>query len=60
MDTVKAMEDYVYVVIHILNILGVLLNIIIWRHRKLARLLIYYECIMQLTHALVPYQYGEF
>ena len=30
-NTVQALEPYVVVVIHILNVLGVLLNIVIWR-----------------------------
>ena len=60
METVESFKPYVVAMIHTLNVLGVVLNILIWRYRKLSRVLIYYECVMQLTHALVPYQYGEF
>ena len=40
-------------------IFGVLLDLIVWRHRHLAFLMLYYELVMVTTMSFMPYDIGK-
>ena len=42
-----------------LLVVGVLLDLLAWKYRKLARFIIYYELIMNLLMSFVPINLGE-
>ena len=40
--------------------LGVILDILIWRRRRLAKWLFYYELLSILSQGFVPFNFGDF
>ena len=43
-----------------LIVLGVVLDILVWRRRHLGYLIIYYELVNILSQAIVPFDFGTF
>ena len=39
---------------------GVLLDLLVWRRRKYASWIIYYECVVTIISAFVPFDYGSY
>ena len=53
------LEDPIDNAITALITTGTLLNLLSWRKRSLASLLIYFELVYNSVHALRPYDYGD-
>lgn len=56
---VDSTESAIKMAIVCLIAIGVFLDFLIWKKRKLAILLIYYELVFMILHGLVPYNYGK-
>ena len=60
-DFVDETEAYVKFAIITLLPIGILLDVLIWRWRKLANVLLYYELVSSFVlHGFVPYDFGDF
>ena len=57
-EFVKNSESIVKICLITSTVLGGLLDMLIWKHRKFAIAIFYYECIVLLVHGFVPYDYG--
>ena len=55
-----ATEPYVRIAIIALIIIGMIVDIVIYKHRKYANWLIYFELVSTLVQGLVPFNYGDF
>ena len=56
---VDSSEEAVKITILCFIAVGVFLDFLIWKKRKLAMSLMYYELVYMLLHGLVPYDYGK-
>ena len=59
-EFVEESEPYVKVAIFTLLAVGFLLGVLVWRRRKFASLLLYYELVFILVNCLAPLDYGDF
>ena len=59
-ENVEALRPFVEISLLGMTILGVIIDIAAFKYRKLANVLIYYEIVMNIIHALIPYNYGDF
>ena len=59
-DLVEQSKEYVKIMMVTMIPLGVILDVLAWRYRKLATLIVYYECFNALIQSFVPYDYGRF
>ena len=59
-EFVSATETYVKIAIYALIVLGVLLDIVVWKQRRFASWLLYYECVSFIVQGFVPFDYGNF
>ena len=56
----SAIEPYVKIAIFVLILIGVLVDIILYKHRKYANYLLYYELVSTIVQGFVPFNYGDF
>ena len=54
----KSSESVVKICLVASSVLGGLIDLLVWKHRKFAMAIFYYECIVLLIHGFVPYDYG--
>ena len=58
-ERVDLLEPYVKGAVIGMVALGVLLDILVWKKRNFARVLIYYELASNMLQTLVPFDYGD-
>ena len=58
-DRVRSVQSANSVALISLTILGAILNIIVYKKREVAGILIYYEALYVMLVCLVPYDYGD-
>ena len=59
-EFVTATKPYVIPTIISLIVLGIVLDVIVWRRRHLAQWIFYYECLSNIVQAFAPFDYGSF
>lgn len=59
-EFVKNTETTVKIINYAFIVIGVLLDIVIWRHRKYARIIPYLEIAVLFIQGFVPFNYGDF
>ena len=59
-EFVKNTETTVKIINYIFIVIGVLLDIVVWRHRKYARIIPYLEIAVLFIQGFVPFNYGDF
>ena len=59
-DFVQKSELPVKIVICALIVLGIIVDVMVWRWRHLAKYIAYYELLFMMVHGFVPLNYGDF
>ena len=59
-DVVDSIETYLKTTIIVMIGIGIVLDFIVWKWRKVANVLIYYELFSFMIQSCVPFDYGNF
>lgn len=59
-EFVVASEPHVKLAIMILIVLGVILDVVVWRRRHLGKYIIYYELLSLIVQTFLPFNFGDF
>ena len=59
-ELVKSTETMIKIINYIFIVIGVMLDIVIWRHRKYARVIPYLELAVLFIQGFIPFNYGDF